>query len=85
MHSPWRIRTWPIRATLRAGVAAETGWTLPRLPFRWSPDGDRGWEDLVVDLYRLDNEIRGTVVANRGTHEQDLAGHEHEFTIRCAC
>jgi D-proline reductase (dithiol) PrdB len=75
-----------VQAALQAGVAATTTeWTLPRLPFRWSPDGDRGWEDLVVDLYRLDNEIRGTVVANRGTHQQDLAGNEHEFTIRCAC
>ncbi|MDT7678305.1 MAG: D-proline reductase (dithiol) PrdB [Pseudonocardiales bacterium] len=75
-----------VGAALQAAAAAPTtGWTLPRLPFRWSPDGDRGWEDLVVDLYRLDNEIRGTVVANRGTHEQDLAGHEREFTIRCAC
>jgi len=75
-----------VRAALQAGVGAPTReWTLPRLPFRWSPDGDRGWEDLVVDLYRLDNAIRGTVVANRGTHEEDLAGREREFTIRCAC
>jgi len=75
-----------VRAALQAGVAATTTeWTLPRLPFRWSPDGDRGWEDLVLDLYRLDSRIRGTVVANRGTHEEDLAGHEQEFTIRCAC
>ena len=75
-----------VRAALQAGLAAPTTeWTLPRLPFRWSPAGDRGWEDLVVDLYRLDNQIRGTVVANRGTHEDDLAGREREFTIRCAC
>jgi len=75
-----------IRAALQAGVAAPTAaWTLPRLPFRWSPDGDRGWEDLVFDLYRLDNEIRGTVMANSSTHHQDLAGHEREFTIRCSC
>jgi D-proline reductase (dithiol) PrdB len=75
-----------VRAALQAGVAtAGTDWTLPRLPFRWTPDGDRGWENLVVDLYRLDSEIRGTVVANRSTHEHDLVGHEREFTIRCAC
>ena len=75
-----------VRAALRTGAAAtDTEWTLPRLPFRWSPDGDRGWEDLVVDLYRLDNAIRGTVVANRGAHQQDLTGHEREFTVRCAC
>ena len=75
-----------IRAALRAGVATSgPDWTLPRLPFRWDPDGDRGWEDLVVELYRLDNTIRGTVVANRGTHEHDLVGKEREFTIRCAC
>jgi len=75
-----------VRAALRAGVEAPTrDWLLTRLPFQWSPDGDRGWEELVVDLYRLDNTIRGTVVANRSAHEQNLAGHEREFTVRCAC
>jgi hypothetical protein len=75
-----------IRAALRAGVAAPAGdRTLPRLPFSWSPDGDRGWEDLVVDLYRLDNTIRGTVLANRGNHGQGPAGPERTSTIQCAC
>jgi hypothetical protein len=75
-----------VRAALRAGVAASgTDWTLSRLPFRWSPDGDRGWENLVMELYRMDNEIRGTVVANRSTHGHDLVGNEREFSIRCAC
>jgi D-proline reductase (dithiol) PrdB len=75
-----------IRAALQVGVATSaTDWTLPRLPFRWSPDGDRSWEELVVDLYRLDNEIRGTVMANKSTHHQDLTGQEREFAIRCSC
>jgi hypothetical protein len=38
-----------------------------------------------VELYRIDNAIRGTVVANRSTHEHSLVGNEREFTIRCAC
>jgi hypothetical protein len=24
-------------------------------------------------------------MANKSTHHQDLAGHEREFAIRCAC
>ena len=36
-------------------------------------------------VYRVDNEIRGTVMANKSTHHQDLTGQEREFAIRCAC
>lgn len=57
----------------------------PRLPFTWVKDGSRTWEDLVVDVYRIDNEIRGTVLANMAEHRDNLAGKEREFAIRCAC
>lgn len=76
-----------VRAALETGVSAAVGadWSLPRLPFTWNPDGNRDWENLVADLYRVDNEIRGTVLANMSQHTDQLAGQENEFTIRCAC
>ncbi|MEU4667673.1 hypothetical protein AB0F91_06835 [Amycolatopsis sp. NPDC023774] len=49
------------------------------------PDGGRAWEALVTDLYRVDNEIRGSVRANLNAHVTTLEGQEKEFTIRCAC
>jgi hypothetical protein len=75
------------------GAAIQTGlrttedaaWTLPRLPYAWDKGGNRDWEDLVVDVYRVDNAIQGTVLANFSQHRDNLVGQEQEFTIRCAC
>jgi D-proline reductase (dithiol) PrdB len=79
------------RAIIQAAV--ETGartseaaaWGVSRLPFTWDADGNRGWEDLVVDIYRVDNAIRGTVLANLSEHRDNLVGQEQDFSIRCAC
>ncbi|MEW2500782.1 hypothetical protein AB0878_09905 [Amycolatopsis sp. NPDC047767] len=76
-----------VRAALETGAAVDPAepWSLRRLPFRWAADGNRDWETLVTDLYRVDNEIRGSVRANLNAHVMSLAGQEKEFTIRCAC
>ncbi|MFI5610124.1 glycine/sarcosine/betaine reductase selenoprotein B family protein [Amycolatopsis sp. NPDC051903] len=76
-----------VRAALETGARVDPAepWSLPRLSFRWAADGNRGWEALVTDLYRVDNEIRGSVLANLNAHVTTLAGQEKEFTIRCAC
>jgi D-proline reductase (dithiol) PrdB len=76
-----------IRTAVQTGVGTseDTAWELPRLPFTWDADGNRDWEDLVVDVYRVDNAIRGTVLANLSEHRDNLVGHEQEFIIRCAC
>ncbi|MEU6602960.1 glycine/sarcosine/betaine reductase selenoprotein B family protein [Streptomyces flaveolus] len=76
-----------IRAALETGSAMphDAAWALQRLPFQWSPDGDRSWEALVSDLYRIDDEIRGSVRTNMSVHGDQLKGREKEFTIRCAC
>jgi D-proline reductase (dithiol) PrdB len=75
-----------VRAALQAAERAGTSWELNRLPFQWSPDGDRRWESLVADIYRIDNEIRGTVATNKKAHQGELGDEDaREFTIRCAC
>jgi hypothetical protein len=76
-----------VRAAVETGARTPTdaAWDLPRLPFTWMKDGSRAWEDLVVDVYRIDNEIRGTVLTNMAEHRDNLAGKEREFAVRCAC
>jgi len=74
-----------VRAALQVAEEPRGNWELPRLPFQWSPDGNRGWERLVSDIYRIDKEIRDTVAANLGAHRGTLSGNEREFAIRCAC
>jgi hypothetical protein len=75
-----------IRAALETGTSTTEAapWQLFRLPFTWD-GGSRDWENLVVDVYRLDNAIRGTVLANLSEHRDNLVGQEREFAIRCAC
>jgi hypothetical protein len=75
-----------VKAALRHAEQAGPDWELERLPFQWAADGNRDWEALVADVYRLDNAIRGTVATNAAAHAQVLGGgNEREFAIRCAC
>ena len=74
-----------VRAALETGVAAPAQWSLRRLPFQWSEDGNRDWENLVADLYRVDNEIRRTTATNTAQNRSGLVGNEQEFSVRCGC
>jgi D-proline reductase (dithiol) PrdB len=75
-----------VKAALQRAEQAGGGWELKLLPFQWAADGNRDWEALVADLYRLDNAVRGSVLANAAAHTQVLGGgNEREFAIRCAC
>jgi D-proline reductase (dithiol) PrdB len=73
-----------LHAALLAGVNAPAEWELSRLPFLWPSTEGREWEQLVDDLYRVDNAIRGTV-AERMRATQSITGQEREFAIRCVC
>jgi hypothetical protein len=75
-----------VKAALQQAEQAGTDWELKRLPFQWAEDGNRDWEDLVADVYRVDNTIRRSAFANAAAHVQVLGGgNEREFAIRCAC
>jgi len=75
-----------VKAALEFAEQAGSDWELKRLPFQWDADGSRDWEDLVADVYRVDNAIRGSVLANAAAHTQVLGGgNEQEFAVRCAC
>jgi D-proline reductase (dithiol) PrdB len=61
-------------------------WHIKSLPFQWSPDGSRAWEEEVSGLYR--NGGLNIVMAHRDAHYErgeSLVGHEREFAIRCNC
>jgi hypothetical protein len=79
-----------VRTALETGAAIRSGepWALHRLPFQWDESGTRDWESLITDLYRLDNEIRGSVRGNMRANDNELkrpAGGDDDYTIRCAC
>lgn len=61
-------------------------WHIKHLPFQWSPDGSRAWEEEVSELYR--NGGLKIVLAHRDAHHargESLVGREREFAIRCNC
>lgn len=61
-------------------------WHIKHLPFQWSRDGSRSWEEEVSELYR--NGGLKIVLAHRDQHHargESLVGHEREFAIRCNC
>jgi hypothetical protein len=79
------------QAILRAAFAAapafrEDAWAMHELPFTWSPDGSRAWEDEVAELYRTQGIAM--VAAHQGAHArigESLIGREREFAIKCNC
>lgn len=79
------------RAILRSALQLAANfdgqpWHIERLPFQWSADGSRVWENEVSDLYR--NGGLKIVMAHREAHQargESLVGREREFTIRCNC
>jgi D-proline reductase (dithiol) PrdB len=61
-------------------------WHIKTLPFQWSPDGSRAWEEEVSNLYR--NGGLKIVMAHRDEHHrqgESLVGREREFAVRCNC
>ena len=61
------------RAILTAALRSATDrdparWDLTQLPFSWSAEGNHDWHGLVDDLYRIDNQIRGTVASRLKAH-----------------
>jgi hypothetical protein len=74
-----------LRAALEAAPAFGKPWRIAQLPFQWSEDGNRDWEERVRELYR---KGLGTVEAHVADHQakgESLVGQEKEFAIRCNC
>lgn len=74
-----------LRVALDAASQFGEPWKIVQLPFQWSADGNRDWEEVVKELYRPGV---GTVAAHVADHQargESLLGRETEFTIRCNC
>jgi D-proline reductase (dithiol) PrdB len=77
------------RAILRSALAAapEFGeaWRMEMLPFQWSADGKRQWEEEVKELYRRGLSTVSRHVADHQAIGESLLDKEKEFSIRCRC
>ncbi|HEY2715039.1 MAG TPA: glycine/sarcosine/betaine reductase selenoprotein B family protein [Solirubrobacterales bacterium] len=75
-----------LRQTLTAGAAMAEPWHVHDLPFQWSEDGNRDWEDDVRGLYAgKGREIHRARVEEHIEDGETLSGREREFEIGCAC
>jgi D-proline reductase (dithiol) PrdB len=77
------------RAVLRAALAAaptfDSDWKILELPFQWSADGSRQWEEEVRELYRRGLSTVSRHVADHRAVGESLLDNEQEFTVRCQC
>ena len=74
-----------LRAALEAAPLFGEPWRIVQLPFQWSEDGNRDWEESVRELYR---KGVGTVAAHVADHQvrgESLVGQEREFAVQCNC
>jgi D-proline reductase (dithiol) PrdB len=74
-----------LRAALDTAPLFGEPWRIVQLPFQWSQDGNRDWEEKVRELYR---QGAGTVAAHVADHQargESLLDQEKGFTIRCHC
>jgi D-proline reductase (dithiol) PrdB len=74
-----------LRAALEAAPLFGVPWRIVQLPFQWSQDGSRDWEESVRELYRKGLGTVAAHVADHQTRGESLLDQEKEFTIRCNC
>jgi D-proline reductase (dithiol) PrdB len=78
------------REILRAALAAApvfdaAAWKIAELPFQWSADGQRDWEEEVRELYRRGLRTVSRHVADHQAIGESLLDRENEFSLRCNC
>jgi hypothetical protein len=60
------------------------GWHT--LPYRWSADGDRSWEETTDNLYRNGGlAITSAHMAAHAAVGESLVGKERAFAMKCNC
>jgi hypothetical protein len=77
-----------LRAALKAAPEFEKEpWHIKTLPFQWSPDGSRAWEQEVEDLYIHSGGLK-MAAAHIREHKgkgESLVGREREFSAQWNC
>ncbi len=74
-----------LRAALKAAPRFGEPWKMIELPFQWSADGSRDWEEEVRKIYRQGLATVSAHIADHQKTGESLAGQEKEFSIRCNC
>lgn len=74
-----------LRAALRSAPEFGDPWKMLELPFQWSADGSRAWEEEVRKIYRRGLATVSAHIADHRAKGESLAGREKEFTVRCNC
>jgi hypothetical protein len=74
-----------LRAALQAAPGFGAAWKITTLPFQWTEDGDRNWEEIVRKLYRRGLSTVTAHVADHQARGESLLGREKDFVIRCNC
>ncbi|HLC27560.1 MAG TPA: hypothetical protein VJM80_12430 [bacterium] len=74
-----------LRSALQMAPQFGEPWAIRQLPFQWSADGNRDWEEIVKDIYRKGLETVAAHTADHKAKGESLVGREKEFEIRCNC
>ncbi len=74
-----------LRAALASAPAFVPPWKILELPFQWSGNGRRDWEEEVKDLYRRGLSTVSRHVADHQAIGESLLDRENEFSLRCNC
>jgi len=72
-------------AALAAAPQFGEPWKIFELPFHWSADGNRGWEEEVREIYRRGLATVSAHIADHQARGESLVGREQQFTLRCNC
>ena len=65
-----------LRAALEVAPAFGEPWRIAQLPFQWSEDGNRDWEERVRELYRKGLVTVEAHVADHQAKGESLVGQE---------
>lgn len=74
-----------LRAALAVAPAFALPWKILELPFQWSADGQRDWEEDVKELYRKGLSTVSRHVTDHQAIGESLLDKEKEFSLRCNC
>ena len=74
-----------LKAVLKQAPEFGSVWSMYEMPFQWSEDGSRHWEEELKEIYRQGVRTVEAHVADHTTRGESLIGQEKEFTVRCNC
>jgi len=74
-----------LRSALAAAPGFDETWRMVELPFQWSVDGRRDWEETVREMYRNGLSTVARHVTDHQAAGESLLDNEKEFAVRCNC